>query len=96
MAEQKDLTENESNENKQSLANFYSAEAVKTSDEDEITIEKFLQAQKSKNTEYKTKSDLNAWKKFSVSMNEAREMNDIPASELDVLLSKFFISFCKY
>ena len=27
-----------------------SAEAVKTSDEDEITIEKFLQAQKSKKT----------------------------------------------
>ena len=31
---------------------------------DEVAIEKFLQAQKSKNTQYKTKSDLNTWKKF--------------------------------
>ena len=33
---------------------------------DEVEIEKFLQAQKSKNTQYKTKSDLNAWKKFCI------------------------------
>ena len=50
-------------------------------------IEKFLQVPKSKNTEYKTRRDQNAWKKICVFMNEAREMNDIPASALDLLLS---------
>ena len=33
-------------------------------DELAVEIEKFLQAQKSENTEHKTKNDLNACKKF--------------------------------
>ena len=58
----------------------------------EVEIEKFLQEQKSKNTQYKTKSDLNAWKKFCESLKESRVIETIPANELDLLLSKFFIS----
>jgi len=54
-----------------------------------------LQEQKSKNTQYKTKSDLNAWTKFCESLKESRAIEDIPANELDLLLSKFFISVRK-
>ena len=61
----------------------------------EVEIEKFLLEQKSKNTQYKTKSDLNAWKKFCESLKESRAIENIPANELDLLLSKFFISVRK-
>ena len=54
-----------------------------------------MQEQKSKNTQYKTKSDLNAWKKFCESQKESRAIENIPANELDLLLSKFFISVRK-
>ncbi|CAH3176787.1 unnamed protein product, partial [Porites evermanni] len=62
---------------------------------DEVEIEKFLQEQKSKNTQYKTKSELNAWKKFCKSLKESRAIKNIPANELDLLLFKFFISVRK-
>ena len=94
MEEPEGFTETEFKENEQPRANCSTAEAVKI-DEDEIMIEKFLKDQKSKNTEYKTRSDLNAWRKFCVSMKEARQIENIPASELDLLLSKFFISVRK-
>ncbi|CAH3156714.1 unnamed protein product, partial [Porites lobata] len=58
-------------------------------------IEKFLQEQKQKITQYKTKSDLNAWKKFCESLKESRAIENIPANELDLLLSKFLISVRK-
>ena len=51
-----------SKENEQTLANLSSAEEATR--EDEVEIEKLLQAQKSRNTQYKTKSDLNAWTNF--------------------------------
>ena len=54
-------------------------------------LRNFLQEQKSKNTQYKTKSDLNAWKKFCESLKESRAIENIPANELDLPLSKFFI-----
>ena len=62
-------------ENEQALANLSPAEKATSKDEDEI--EKFLQAQKSKNTQYKTKSDLNAWKKFCESMKESTAIENI-------------------
>ena len=58
-------------------------------------LRNFLQEQKSKNTQYKTKSDLNAWKKFCESLKGSRAIENIPANELDLLLSKFFISVRK-
>ena len=76
-------------ENEQMLANLRLAEEATS--KDEVKIEKFLQAQKSKNTQYKTKSDLNTWKKFCESLEESRAIENIPANELDLLLSKFFI-----
>ena len=75
------------------MANLSSAE--KATSKDEVKIEKFLQAQKSKNTQYKTKSDLNVWKKFCELMKESRAVEKIPANELDLLLSKIFISVRK-
>ena len=45
-------------------------------------------------TQYKTKSDLNAWKTFCESLKESSAIEDIPTNELD-LLSKFFISVRK-
>ena len=76
-------------ENEQTLANLSPAEEATS--KDEVEIEKFLQEQKSKNTQYKTKSDLNAWKKFCESLKESRAIENIPANEVDLLLSKFFI-----
>ena len=80
-------------ENERTLENLSPAEKATSKDEDEI--EKYLQAQKFKNTQYKTKSDLNTWKKFCESMKESRAIENIPANELDLLLSKFFISVRK-
>ena len=62
---------------------------------DEVEIEKFLQEQTLKSTQYKTKSDLNAWNKFCESLKESRAIENIPPDELDLLLSKFFISVRK-
>ena len=93
MEESVDLHEEAGKENEQTLANLSLAEEATS--KDEVEIEKFLQEQKSKNTQYKTKSDLNAWKKFCESLKESRAIENIPANELDLLLSKFFISVRK-
>ena len=53
---------------------------------------KLLQEQKSKNTHYKSKSVLNAWKKFCASLKESRAFENIPDTELEILSSNFFIS----
>ena len=90
MEESVDLHEEAGKENEPTLANLSPVEEATS--KDEVEIEKFLQEQKSKNTQYKTKSDLNAWKKFCESLKESRVIETIPANELDLLLSKFFIS----
>ena len=63
MEESVDLHEEAGKENEQTVANLSPAEEATS--KDEVEIEKFLQEQKSKNTQYKTKSDLNAWKNFA-------------------------------
>ena len=82
-------------ENEQTLPNLSPAEEATS--KDEVETEKFLQEQKSKNTQYKAKSDLNTSKKFCESLKESRAIiiENIPANELDLLLSKLFISVCK-
>ena len=90
MEESVELHEEAGKENGQTLANFSLPEEVTS--KDEVEIEKFLQEQKSENTQYKTKSDLNAWKKFCESLKESRAIENIPANELDLLLSKFFVN----
>ena len=93
MEESVDLHEETGKENEQTLANISPAEEA--SSKDEVGIEKFLQEQKSKNTQYKTKGDLNAWTKFCESQNESRAIGNMPGNELHLLLSKFFISVNK-
>ena len=93
MEESVDLHEEAGIGNEQTLANLSPAEEATS--KDEVEIEKLLQEQISKNTQYKTKSDLNAWKKFCESLKESRAIENIPANELDLLLSKFFISVRK-
>ena len=93
MRESVDLHDEAGKENEQTLANLSLAEEATS--KDEVEIEKFLQEQKSKNTQYKTKSDLNAWKKFCESLKESRAIENIPANELDLRLSKFIISVRK-
>ena len=93
MEESVDLHEEAGKENEQTLANLSLSEEATS--KDEVEIEKFLQEQKSKNTQYKTKSDLNAWKKFCESLKESRAIENIPTNELDILLPKFFISVRK-
>ena len=58
MGEPVDLHEEAGKENEQTLANLSLAEEATS--KDEVEIEKFLQEQKSKNTQYKTKRDLKA------------------------------------
>ena len=91
MEESVDLRDETGKGNEQTLANISPAEEA--SSKDEVEIEKFLQEQKSKNTQYK--SDLKAWKKFCESQKESRAIENIPANELDLLWSKFFISVNK-
>ena len=93
MEESVDLHEEAGKENEQTLANLSPAEEATS--KDEVEIEKFLQEQKSKNTQYKTKSDLNAWKKFCESLKESRAIENIPANELDLLLCKVSLSVRK-
>ena len=69
--------------------------AEEATSKDKVEIETFLEDQKSKNTNYKTRSDLNAGNKFCGSLKECRAMENIPANELDLLLCKFFISVRK-
>ena len=91
-----DLHEEAGKENEQTLANLSPAEeATQATSKDEVEIEIFLQEQKSKNTQYKTKSNLNAWKKLCEFLKESRAIENKPANELDLLLSKFFISVRK-
>ena len=86
-----DLHEEAGKENEQTLANLSPAEEGTSKDEDEI--EKFLQEQKSKNTQHKTKSDLNAKKKFCESLKESRAILKTHLSiELDLPLPQCFIS----
>ena len=46
----------------------------------------------SKSTKVKTQSDIRKFKNFLNSENEDKEIEDIPDPELDILMSKFFVS----
>ena len=70
-----DLHEEAGKENEQTLAN--SSPDEEATSKDEVEIEKFLQEQQSKNTQYKTKSGLNAWKKFCESLKESKAIENI-------------------
>ena len=74
MRESADLYEEAGKENEQTLANLSPAE--RATSKGEVEIEKLLHEQISKNIQYKTKSDLNAWKKFCESRKESRAIEN--------------------
>ena len=61
MEESVDLHEEAGKENKQTLA--YLSPAEEAASKDELETEKFCRSRNKKN-QYKTKSNLNAWKQF--------------------------------
>lgn len=55
-------------------------------------IDKYINGQKAKATKYKENSDLNIFTKYCKSINEHRSIDQIPAMQLDNILSQFFIN----
>ena len=58
---------------------------------DGCSLETFVQHQENKNTLSKTQRDVSLLKKFLVSRNEPRELENIDARELDVLIANFLL-----
>ena len=54
-------------------------------------INKYVLGQKAKNTVLKETTVLNRFKKFCVSINEKREIHEIPADDLDNILCQYFM-----
>ena len=55
------------------------------------SLEEFVQHQKNKNTLSKTQRDVSLLKKFLVSGNEPRELENIKARDLNVLIANFLL-----
>ena len=55
------------------------------------SLEEFVQHQKNKNTLSKTQTDVSLLKKFLVSRNEPRELENIEARDLNVLIANFLL-----
>ena len=53
---------------------------------DDSELRQFIEGQANSNTKKKTRSDMNAWKRFSERISESRTMECIPAGEFDRLL----------
>ena len=58
----------------------------------EEEIDKFIKGQKAKQTVYKDRTDMNKLTAFLATHNENREIQDIPAKQLDSLLCSFFMT----
>ena len=59
------------------------------------SLEEFVQHQKNKNTLSKTQRDVSLLKKFLVSRNEPRELENIEARDLNVLIANFLLHVWK-
>ena len=90
------LTEDtqEKKENLKTQTKLPATTTTNTQNDDEL-IRNFITGQQSKSTANKTKCDVNLFKTFCLSQNDTREIHDIPAHELDVLLCKFFMTAVK-
>ena len=55
------------------------------------SLEEFVEHQKNKNTLSKTQRDVSLLKKFLVSRNEPRELENIEARDLNVLIANFLL-----
>ena len=53
-------------------------------------FQKYVLQQKPTNTKVKTQSDMKAWKRFCLQKDKNRELCEIPADELNLVLCKFF------
>lgn len=62
---------------------------------EEIDTEEFVESTKNKNTKRKTCSDLKIFLKWLHKYEDFRALDEIPVTELDELLAKFFISLKK-
>ena len=59
------------------------------------SLDEFVQHQENKNTFSKTQRDVSLLKKFLVSRNELREIENIDTKDLDVLMANFLIQVRK-
>lgn len=55
------------------------------------TVQKYILTQRTENTVKKTDYDLNVWKRFFLEVGETREIEDIPADELNLLICRFIM-----
>ena len=61
---------------------------------DEFTmasVQKYILIQRTENTVKKTDYDLNVWKRFFLEVGETREIEDIPADKLNLLICRFMM-----
>ena len=58
-------------------------------------IRQLVKKEKPRNTARKTESDLNVWYRWCLTVGEKRKLEDIPAHELNNLLSNFFFTVKK-
>ena len=80
-------------------ADFPSLSTINTDDqkrcENICEIQMFIERQRAENTKKKTTCDINIVKRYFISINQTREIEAIPAKELNILVSKFFINVRK-
>ena len=58
-------------------------------------VQGFIEEQRPENTKKKTVYDINIWKQYLVSAGEERNIEDIPAKELNLHISRFFMEIKK-
>ena len=58
-------------------------------------IQNYIMAQRPESTVKKTQYDMNVWRRYLDSINEKREVENIPSDELNVLMCRFFMSVKK-
>ena len=66
-----------------------------TSPEQFREIQNFIESQRPDNTSKKTTYDINVIKRYFESINERREIENIPPKELNIQLAKFFMNVRK-
>ena len=81
------------------IADFPSLSTINTDDdqktsEDICEVQMFIERRRPENTK-KTTYNINIVKKYCISINETREIEAIPAKELYILVSKFFMNVQK-
>ena len=68
---------------------------AKLKSQDLDTIQQFIEERRPENRRKKADYDLNVWRRFCSSVDEERELEDIPEYDLNILLCNFFMSVQK-